>query len=552
MSQLRAAGQSERALGADTTPERLRRRVATDRRDELLRRKEGACTCGGTCPRCRAAAEAVAAVPAGGLRIGAAHDALEHEADRMADAVTSTTDRPSVPNAVAGDAAASAPSVVHDVLNGPGHPLDPPTRAFMEPRLGMDLGDVRLHHDDRAADSARAVQARAYTVGTHIVFGAGQYAPDTSPGRWLLAHELAHVGQQGNTADPSSVRLRRSTEPPPMATVQWRIIELRQKLEELNRAGVSTKEQDDVREELDRLEALVSAGDPIRRQITYSRQRLRELRAQMIAAPRSSAREPIAREVREHEVALRDALVLNVDRLRGHLHDVYLRPRAPMSDPDADADIAAAMAELRADETELVRLGTIFSGGTAASVGQKYKKEVRPLPGGGCMTAVYKGLESIYSPDVSKSIKSQVQADSAKILKETGRDTNSVDRIMETLREHGHTGPKTLVRYNAKTGKWTPRVEQAVRDMVQPEFLGWYFFGLSVSGGYHSVVLAVDNSEGEIRIYWMDQYAKGFSKDVTGKVDQEMKSEWLHPSYGYTDSTVWQLLPDKDFAIEVP
>jgi Domain of unknown function (DUF4157) len=91
----------------------------------------------------------------------------------------------------------SVPPVVHDVLRSSGRPLDRPTRSFMESRFGSDFSGVRVHDDARAAESARAVNARAYTVGQHIAFDRGQYAPHTESGRHLLAHELAHTVQQG-------------------------------------------------------------------------------------------------------------------------------------------------------------------------------------------------------------------------------------------------------------------------------------------------------------------------------------------------------------------
>jgi hypothetical protein len=77
----------------------------------------------------------------------------------------------------------------------------------MEPRFGADFGHVRVHTDDRAAASARAVAARAYTVGSHLVFGDGTYSPGTTSGRRLLAHELAHVVQQsGETSAQPTLR----------------------------------------------------------------------------------------------------------------------------------------------------------------------------------------------------------------------------------------------------------------------------------------------------------------------------------------------------------
>jgi len=90
----------------------------------------------------------------------------------------------------------AVPPIVHDVLNSPGQPLDRETRAFMEPRFGHDFSGVRLHTDAKAAESTRAVNALAYTVGKDVVFGIGQYVPSTVNGRKLLAHELTHVVQQ--------------------------------------------------------------------------------------------------------------------------------------------------------------------------------------------------------------------------------------------------------------------------------------------------------------------------------------------------------------------
>lgn len=89
-----------------------------------------------------------------------------------------------------------APNLVRSVVNSPGYPLDAPTRSFMEPRLGHDFSNVRIHTDRSAAESARAVEANAYTTRNHIVFGANKYSPGTTVGNRLLAHELTHVVQQ--------------------------------------------------------------------------------------------------------------------------------------------------------------------------------------------------------------------------------------------------------------------------------------------------------------------------------------------------------------------
>jgi peptidoglycan hydrolase-like protein with peptidoglycan-binding domain len=90
----------------------------------------------------------------------------------------------------------TTPPVVHEVLGSPGQPLDPVTRASMELRFGHDFSGVRVHTDARANESALAIRAQAYTMGRHVVFGAGQYAPETVEGKRLLAHELTHTVQQ--------------------------------------------------------------------------------------------------------------------------------------------------------------------------------------------------------------------------------------------------------------------------------------------------------------------------------------------------------------------
>src|SRR5260370_22835355 len=103
----------------------------------------------------------------------------------------------------AGNATVSAaleeqePSLVRDVVGtGGGSPLDRDTRGFMESRLGADFSDVRVHTGGQASESARSVQAYAYTVGNDVVLQSHKYAPESESGQRMLAHELTHVVQQ--------------------------------------------------------------------------------------------------------------------------------------------------------------------------------------------------------------------------------------------------------------------------------------------------------------------------------------------------------------------
>jgi hypothetical protein len=136
------------------------------------------------------------------LAINEPGDAYETEADRASERVMRMAEphRESAAAPAVDGPRPMAPPLVHEALRSPGRPLDPATRAFMEPRFGHDFSRVRVHTDSRAAESAQAIGARAYTAGASIVFGAGQYAPHTEAGQRLLAHELTHVVQGGRGA----------------------------------------------------------------------------------------------------------------------------------------------------------------------------------------------------------------------------------------------------------------------------------------------------------------------------------------------------------------
>jgi hypothetical protein len=152
------------------------------------------------------------------LRISEPGDVYEQEADRIADHVmrmplstahlgssvgqlqrqnSSDTGESHQQSIASSDASGPRTSqLIDSVLGSNGQLLDPETRAFMEPRFGQDFSHVRIHTGSRADESARAVQAKAYTLGNHVVFADGQYQPHTSSGRHLLAHELTHTLQQ--------------------------------------------------------------------------------------------------------------------------------------------------------------------------------------------------------------------------------------------------------------------------------------------------------------------------------------------------------------------
>jgi outer membrane protein OmpA-like peptidoglycan-associated protein len=126
-----------------------------------------------------------------GLQVIPPRHPLEREADRVAARAVHAG------GPAGGEQLGRAPAApAASLAFGTGKPLPEAERAFFEPRLGRDLGDVRIHTGDDAAGAAQALDARAFTTGRDVVFGAGEYAPETGAGRLLLAHELAHTSQQ--------------------------------------------------------------------------------------------------------------------------------------------------------------------------------------------------------------------------------------------------------------------------------------------------------------------------------------------------------------------
>ncbi len=171
--------------------------------DEVMRMPEPqlqrACACGGGCPRCRSDSQS-----------------------------PGRTLSPTEPDRTSGTADSAGLPVVDEVLGRTGHPLEASTRTFMESRFGVDFSRVRLHTDSLAAESAKAIGARAFTVRNSIVFGPAQSTPGSKASQRLLAHELTHVVQQNrsgvaSTSTPPSIQRQvdgseESTSPPSTRT----------------------------------------------------------------------------------------------------------------------------------------------------------------------------------------------------------------------------------------------------------------------------------------------------------------------------------------------
>lgn len=175
----------------------------------LLQRK---CACGNSasvnteCSECKKKSLLGQGVQAK-VAIGGANDHYEREADSIANQVMSSNGVGSISRQASsiqrkgGDASlGQAPAIVNEVVGGSGSTIDTSTRSFMESRFGYDFSQVKIHSGHKANQSCEAINARAYTLGNHIVMANGQYQPASNEGRRLLAHELTHTIQQANGA----------------------------------------------------------------------------------------------------------------------------------------------------------------------------------------------------------------------------------------------------------------------------------------------------------------------------------------------------------------
>ncbi len=224
-----AKKQEAKSLSAHSSPVSVQPTSLID--GPFIQRKAG-CACGGDCPRCESRSKPAHQTK---LKVSTPGDHYEQEADRVAEQVMRMPDsargtgigmaqssplqlqrkcasceseqkgkeeeetlqrKEQTGHTLPAPLTAGAQAQVAE-LRGGGQPLPASERAFFEPRFGRDFSRVRIHTDARAAESARSVNALAYTIGPDIVFGAGQFAPEASGGRRLLAHELQHVLQQG-------------------------------------------------------------------------------------------------------------------------------------------------------------------------------------------------------------------------------------------------------------------------------------------------------------------------------------------------------------------
>jgi hypothetical protein len=442
-------------------------------------------------------------------------------------------------------------TAVESAIATPGRALDDATRERMEGRLGHDFSRVRVHTGERAAGSAAAVGAHAYTVGRHVVFGHGRYAPGSPVGDDLLAHELTHSVQQ-RLADPSEPL--RLAGPGAGAEAEARAAvpgETRAELVSVARqaapAGAPVAEpergpveQADAGMVKEHAEA-ASRFAPEKSEFQVEQAHQRVLVTSRAVAEGAAAYAKFSKESDrtaqqdkvhglERELAL--ALEQSVGVYERHLKE--LRTRAASGEP-VDAELASRSRELDEHKTDLATMRGIFAPERARAFAKTYETD---MPGMYCMKRAYEGLGKLFD----KSQVDEVEKTVAEKDKKSKKNLDHFITVIDTAREKGLAGPKQRAAWRKKKKAWSPTLEELVRPKVSTTVPGHYFFGLALAEAYHSVIVGVNTWGPSPVTLWCDQYG---CEQVTGTLDAFAlaKAEGFGISYGDWDTYIWQLVP---------
>lgn len=475
--------------------------------------------------------------------IGASDDPLEHEADRVAAQVLG------IPTAQTGVTAASPvltrrstanqanssdtiPDSVNRTLQSGGERLSPSVRAFFESRFGRDFSQVRVHRESLAAESTRAVNAQAYTVGNHVVFGNGKYAPESPAGRELLAHELAHVVQQGasskiypqggnkrvdSNANTSAMRGRDTPPPAPVRRrsplrLQRRSIlqgiaglfrgddfsdaELREYLERIDSTGVI----EDYTESDNKARAIVRRwyrGDSLFL-LTPARKVL--LIREMLSGFTGDTDEQAILQLLQGTGGSEfdDVLAqIGVDNLHSAFHG------AEQDQLDALLALRREGATRRGTETQAEE-SVVFSSETIAELQQRFTSNAESTNRRNCIEIIRDIAPLLFAsdPQLAERVRSR-------LARLRGR-TLAMTELGEAMAELGLASDYRRIRFDNGNGQQQPTAMtgsawETIMEMVG-DTPGWHIFGMAVFDGYHSVTVLVDNRPDGPRVYWADQW----------------------------------------------
>lgn len=453
------------------------------------------------------------------LAIGRSDDPLEREADRAATQVMHgrsdlasaadtlprlsrrSTPQPSQP--------AVAPTSVRRVLEHPGEPLPGATRTLFEPRFGHDFGRVRIHHDALAARSAREVDAHAYTVGRDVVFGHGQYAPDSRPGRELIAHELAHVVQQGGTGTVTRAQPSGASAHPP--TLQRRSLwegiaglfsgddfsdqALTDYLDRLDRTGAI----EDYNESDNKARAVVrrwKRGDS-RFLLTPARKMLL-IREMFSGFTGNDDEQAILDLLRGSEDAEFDTIITTIGE--AEFHDQFHHTEQDQ----LDALLASRRrSTTNAQAVERARTETLTPE-LALDLQRRFTSNAESTNRLNCIEIIRDIAPRLFAdePELAERVQQRLARLRGRTLAMT-----ELGRVMSEL---GLASAYRRIGFNNGNGHQQPTEMQTsawdeIIEMVG-DVPGWHIFGLAVFDGYHSVTVLVDNRPDGPHLYWADQW----------------------------------------------
>jgi Domain of unknown function (DUF4157) len=419
-------------------------------------------------------------VPVAAIATGRTDDVFEREAEATADAISQRgTAPPSGPLQPRAGNSTLARMWGDGLLRGGGEALDHGVRRIMEPRLGFDLGGVRVHRGDAGAMATTALNARAFTVGPDIAFAPGEFRPDTASGQRLLAHELTHVAQQMHAGTPVVQR-----QPKP-GTEPW----LTQVDDILPRKVGLLADMHRIMELTDR----------------FTTDQLNELIGLIHANPEATA---FTRD--EYGVpgifALQDTRIykrLDVAAARFLLQKFPAHPATPRKSDEKKADVFSE--QVVRDAYIRFHYNAILRGkkeAAAPDLPNKIRED--------CIAIVHALAPQLFT---SKSVVNKIEERFKKLRGKS--ETYTMVHTGEALASIGVADPRVEIKFKDAAGKATNGNTEPttlasspwdkVMDKVGNDY-GWHIFAMAIMDGFHSVTLFVDNQPEGKALYWADQW----------------------------------------------
>jgi hypothetical protein len=406
----------------------------------------------------------------------------------------------------------------------------------MEEAFDRDFSHVRVHIDAAAAESARSVGADAYTVGRHLVFGSGQYRPDTGAGRSMLAHELTHVVQHGSSLTlpgpgsitavashaPAEQQARAvvdgSLDPASMARAsapasQLHRIGLGERITRFFGGGTfseaelqvylrrldDTNRIEDENDSDNKARAIVErwkSGDslyilPARRKVLL----IQEMLSGFTGDDDENAILDLLRGSTDYELATILPMV-GVEEILANFHGA--------EEAQLNKLLAARTPAVDKQRKQKPKSPEVISGETALQLQQRFKANAEATNRLNCILIVREQAPLLFSqdPDLARRVVDQL----AKLKGETLTMVN----LGEALADLGVSSKQAKILFDNGNGAQEPT---AMRTSAWDTIIamvgkaqGWHVFGLAVFDGYHSVTVLVDNRADGPRVYWADQW----------------------------------------------